>query len=139
MIDYLENMAPVAQAHIQWIDDYKELTDSYSSLSYSAKINELNKLLNRMEEIQISVEESAPPDILSGVKTKWNNECRLTLQAVYQIILALDKNMPQWIPEAYEILLEADELRQKWTEELSGLLGKHDIELTDPVYNSYYE
>ncbi len=136
--DYLESMAPVAQAHLQWIEDYERLTERYAVLGHSEKINELNKLLDRMEEIQIDVEESTPPSILSGVQNKWNRECRLTLQAVYQIILALDINKPEWIPEAYEFLLEADQLRKEWVEELSSLLDECDIEIADFPLGSYY-
>ncbi len=137
--DYLTSMTPVAQAHLQWLEDYEKLTESYDVLSNSEKIDGLNKLLDRMGEIQIDIEESNPPGILSGIKTKWNQECRLTIQAVYQISLALERNIPEWITEAYEFLLEADQLRKEWVENLSSLLDEYNIEVTDFPLSSYYK
>jgi hypothetical protein len=137
--DYLESMTPVAQAHIQWLEDYEKLTESYAVLSNSEKVEELNKLLDRMEEIQIDIQESTPPSILSGVKAKWNNECVKIVQAVYQMSLALEINRPEWIIEAYEFLLEADQLRKEWVEELSSLIDEYGIAVTDFPYGSYYK
>lgn len=137
--DYLESMTPVAQEHIQWLEDYENLTESYAVLSNSEKVEELNKLLDRMEEIQIDIEESNPPSILTGIKNKWNNECMKIIQAVYQMSLALERNIPEWITEAYEFLLKADQLRNEWLEELSSLLDKHSIQATDFPLGSYYK
>ncbi|GAI24116.1 unnamed protein product, partial [marine sediment metagenome] len=137
--DYLENMTPVAQAHLQWLEDYEKLTESYAVLSNSEKIDGLSKLLDMMEEIQICIEESTPPSILIGVKNKWSEECRLTLQAVYQISLALERNIPEWITEAYEFLLEADQLRKEWVDNLSSLLDEYNIEIIDFPLDSYYK
>lgn len=137
--DYLESMAPVAQAHLQWLDDYEKLTESYAVLSNSEKVEELNKLLDRMEEIQIDIEESNPPNILSGVKAKWNNECVKIVQAVYQMSLALERNIPEWITEAYELLLDADQLRNEWVDELSALLDKYNIGDSGFPLSGYYE
>lgn len=138
IIDYLDNMAPVAQAHAQWIEDYQILTELYAVLSNSEKMEELNKLLDRMEAIQIDIEQSKPPDILSGVKAKWNSECVKILQVVYQISLTLEIGKPEWITEAYEFLLEADRLRQEWKGGLSSLLDEYNIESTDFAYDSYF-
>jgi predicted regulator of amino acid metabolism with ACT domain len=137
--DYLESMTPVAQAHIQWLEDYEKLTESYAVLSNSEKVAELNKLLDRMEEIQIEIEESTPPSILNGVKARWNNECVKIVQAVYQMSLALERNLPEWITEAYEFLSQADQLRKEWVEELSNLIDKYSIEVTDFPLESYYK
>ena len=37
---YLENMAPVAQSHAQWLDDYEALTGMYAILSHNQKIED---------------------------------------------------------------------------------------------------
>lgn len=137
--DYLELMTPVAQAHLQWLEDYETLTESYSVLNNSEKIEELNKLLDRMEEIQIDIEGANPPSILAGVNNKWNRECVKIVQAIYQISLGLEKNIPEWITEAYEYLMEADQLRGEWVDELSGLLDKYNIEVSDFPLSGYYK
>lgn len=136
--DYLESMAPVAQEHLQWIEDYESLTESYPVLSNSEKINELNKLLDRMEEIQIDVEASTPPSALIGVKNKWNQECVKIVQAIFQMSLGLERNIPEWITQAYEFLIDADQLRKEWVDELSGLIDKYNIELSGFPFVSYY-
>lgn len=138
IILYLEDMAPVAQAHAAWLEDYETLTGLYAVMSQNQKIEELNKLLDRMEEIQIDIDESTPPDILGNIKTKWNSECHSILQAVYQLILGIERNNIEWISEAYELLLEAENARQQWKEELSNLLNENDIEIESTIFNSYF-
>ena len=138
IIDYLESTVVTAQAHIQWIDDYKTLTESYDELNQAEKVAELNNLLNRMEIIQANVEQSLPPGVLNSVKNRWNNECELVLQAVYYIILSLENHKAEWTTQAYEFLLEADELRLQWTDELAELLAKHAVAAPDFVYKSYF-
>ena len=138
IIDYLESTVVTAQAHSQWIDDYKTLTGRYGELSQTEKVAQLNQLLDRMEVIQADVDQSAPPGVLERVKSKWNNECELVLQAVYYIILGLENNKPEWSAEAYEFLLEADELRQEWTDELAELMEKNAIAAPDFVYKTYF-
>ncbi|MFC1846819.1 hypothetical protein ACFLYS_02020 [Chloroflexota bacterium] len=138
IIDYLESTVVTAQAHTQWIEDYKTLTESYGELSQAEKVARLNEQLDRMEVIQASVEQSAAPGVLDRVKNKWNSECNLVLQAVYQIILGFENNRPEWISEAYEFLLEADELRHQWVDELDSLLAKHAIAAPNFVYKSYF-
>ena len=137
MTDYLENMAPVAQAHAKWLEDYGALTGLYAVLSQSQKIEELNKLLDRMEEIQIGVDESTPPEILENIKAKWNSECRLILQAVLLLSYGIDNI--DWISQAYELLVEAETTRQQWKEELSNLLIKNDIEIEDTALSVYFD
>jgi len=132
--DYLENMAPVAQAHISWLEDYETLTEKYGVLSQSQKIGELNELLNRMQDIQINIDESTPPDILINIKTKWNGECHSILQAVYQLILGIERNNIEWISQAYELLSEADDARQQWKNELYDLLNKNGIKIEDTAF-----
>ena len=136
---YLENMAPVAQAHAKWLEDYEALTGLYAVLSQSQKIEELNKLLDRMEEIQTSVDESTPPDILRNIIAKWNSECHLILQAVFLLSQGIERNNIDWISEAYELLLEAENKRQQWKEELSNLLIENDIEIEDTTLSSYFD
>ena len=138
IVDYLESTVVTAQAHSQWIDDYKTLTGRYGELSQTEKVAQLNKLLERMEVIQADVEQSAPPGVLERVKSKWNNECKLVSQAVYQIILGFENNKPEWYTEAYEFLLEADALRRQWTDELAELMEKNAIAAPDFVYRSYF-
>jgi len=138
IIDYLESTITTAQAHNQWIEDYKTLTGLYGELSQAEKVTQLNKLLERMEVIQADVEQSTPPGVLDRVKHRWNSECNLVLQTVYQIILGFENNRPEWISKAYEFLLEADVLRRQWTDELDSLLAKHAIAAPDFVYKSYF-
>ncbi len=136
---YLENMAPVAQAHAKWLEDYEVLTGLYAVLSQSQKIEELNKLLDRMEEIRISVDESTPPEILGNIKAKWSSECHLIIQAVFLLSQGIERNNIDWISEAYELLLEAENKRQQWKEELSNLLIENDIEIEDTTLSSYFD
>ncbi|MCJ7769867.1 MAG: hypothetical protein MUO92_05315 [Dehalococcoidales bacterium] len=136
---YLENMAPVAQAHAKWLEDYEALTGLYAVLSQNQKIEELNKLLDHMEEIQIGVDESTPPDILGNIKAKWISECHLILQAVFLLSQGIERNDIEWISEAYELLLEAETTRQQWKEELSNLLIKNDIEIEDTALGVYFD
>ncbi len=136
--NYLENMAPVAQAHSSWLEDYGTLTELYAVMSQSQKIEGLNKLLDRMEEIQIDVDESTPPDILRNVITKWGSECRLILQAVYQLTLGIERTNIEWISEAYELLLEAENTRRQWKDELLNLLNENDINIEDTTLDSYF-
>ncbi len=136
---YLENMAPVAQAHAKWLEDYEVLTGLYAVLSQSQKIEELNKLLDRMEEIQIGVDESTPPDILENIKVKWGRESVLILQAVFLLNQGIERNNIDWISQAYELLLEADTTRQQWKEELSNLLIKNGIEIEDTALSVYFD
>lgn len=135
---YLESMAPLAQAHAQWLEDYEALTGLYAVLSHDQKIEELNKLLNRMEEIQIGIDDSTSPEILENIKAKWNSECRLILQAVFLLKQGIDRNNIDWISEAYELLMEAENKRQQWKEELSNLLDANDIGIEDTTHNSYF-
>jgi hypothetical protein len=137
--DYLEGMAPVAQAHLQWLDDYEALTENYAVLSTSEKVDELNKLLDRIEEIQIDVEASTPPSALAGVQNKWNQECVQIVQAIFLLSMGVERNMPGWITEAYEYLMEADQLRKEWVDELSGLLDKYNIGVSDFPLSGYYK
>jgi hypothetical protein len=136
---YLENMAPVAQAHAKWLEDYEALTGLYAVLSQSQKIEELNKLLDRMEEIRISVDESTPPEILGNIKAKWSSECHLIIQAVFLLSQGIERNNIDWISEAYELLLEAENKRQQWKEELSNLLIENDIEIEDTALSVYFD
>jgi len=135
---YLESTVVTAKAHIQWIDDYNDLTGRYGELSQAEKVAELNELLERMEVIQADVEQSVQPGVLDRVKNNWNNECNKVLQAVYQIILGFENNRPDWITEAYEFLLEADELRQEWTDELAELMEENALAAPDLVYKTYF-
>ncbi len=138
ILQYLESTVATAESHSQWIDDYNELTGRYGELSQSEKVTELNGLLERMEVIQVEVEQSAQPGVLDRVKGKWDNECNKVLQAVYQVILGFENNKPEWITEAYEYLLEADELRQEWTDELAELMEENAIAAPDFVYKTYF-
>lgn len=134
---YLENMAPVDRAHDQWLEDYEVLTGLYTILSQSQKIEELNKLLERMEEIQNDVDKSTPPGILENIKAKWNSECHLILQAFFLLIQGVERNNIEWISEAYELQLEAKNTRLQWKEDLSSFLIKHDIETEDIALSVY--
>jgi hypothetical protein len=136
---YLENMAPVAQAHAKWLEDYEALTGLYAVLSQSQKIEELNKLLDRMEEIQIGVDESTPPDILENIKVKWGRESVLILQAVFLLSQGIERNNIDWISQAYELLLEAENTRQQWKEELSSFLTNNDIKVEDTALSVYFD
>ena len=136
--NYLENMAPVAQAHSDWLEDYNTLTELYVVMSQSQKVEALNRLLDRMEEIQIDVGESTPPDVLENIVKKWGNECRLILQAVFQLSLGIERNNAEWISEAYELLLEAETTKQQWKDELSTLLNENDIKIEDTALDSYF-
>ena len=136
---YLESMAPVAQEHTKWLEDYEALTGLYAVLSQSQKIEELNKLLDRMEEIQIGVDESTPPDILENIKVKWGRESVSILQAVFLLSQGIERNNIDWISEAYELLLEAETTRQQWKEELSNLLIENDIEIEDTALSVYFD
>jgi hypothetical protein len=136
---YLESMAPAVQAHDKWLEDYQLLTELYTVLSQNQKIEELNKLLDRMEGIQAGVDESTPPDILENTKAKWNNECHLTLQAVFLLIQGIKDNNIEWISEAYELLLEAEKTRQQWEEDLSSFLINNDIEIKDTIFSIYFD
>lgn len=136
--DYLKNMTPVAQAHLQWLEDYEKLTENYAVLSNSEKIEELNKLLDRIEEIQIDIENSSPPSVLAGVNSKWNNECVKIVQGIFQMSLGLERNIPGWITEAYEYLTEADQLRKEWVDELSSLIAEYNIEVSDFPLSGYH-
>ena len=137
--DYLASMTPVAQAHIDWIEDNERTMDSYSNLSHSERVEVLNKLLGRIEEIQIDIQESNPPDKLSDIKKKWNKECWQFSNAIYTIIIAMNNGKPEQIPEASKILIaEANRLRQEWTEELSALLDEYDIEIADFPLDDYH-
>jgi len=69
--NYLENTAPVAQAHSDWLEDYETLTELYAVMSQNQKVEALNRLLDRMEKIQIDVDESTPPDVLENIAKKW--------------------------------------------------------------------
>jgi len=135
--NYLENTAPVAQAHSDWLEDYNTLTELYIVMSQNQKIEALNRLLDRMEKIQIDVDESTPPDVLGNIVTKWGNECRLILQAVFQLSLGVERNNTEWISEAYELLMEAENTRQQWKDELSTLLNENDIKIEDTTLGSY--
>ncbi len=134
---YLENMAPVAQSHTKWLEDYESLTGLYAVLSQSQKVEELNKLLGRMEEIQIGIDESTPPDILENIKAKWSSECRLILQAVFLLSYGIDNI--DWISQAYELLLEAETTRQQWKKELSSFLTNNDIKVEDTAISVYFD
>jgi hypothetical protein len=136
---YLENMAPVAQAHAKWLEDYEALTGLYAVLSQSQKIEELNKLLDRMEEIQIGVDESTPPDILENIKVKWGRESVLILQAVFLLSQGIERNNIDWISQAYELLLEAENTMQQWKEELSSFLTNNDIKVEDTALSVYFD
>ena len=136
--DYLENMAPVAQAHSVWLEDYVKLTELYAVMSQSQKIEALNKLLNRMEEIQINIEESTPPEILAHIITKWENECRLILQAIFLLAQGIDRNNIEWIGEAYELLQEAEHERVQWKDELLNLLDDNGIETEGTPLGSFF-
>lgn len=136
---YLENMAPVAQAHAKWLEDYEALTGLYAVLSQSQKIEELNKLLDQMEEIRISVDESTPPEILGNIKVKWSSECHLIIQAVFLLSQGIERNNIDWISQAYELLLEAENTRQQWKEKLSNLLIENDIEIEDTALSVYFD
>ena len=136
--DYLEEMAPVAQAHIKWRQDYNELTELYDTLSLNQKLEQLNLLLNRMEAIRLNVDASAPPGALSYIQSKWNDECFQTTQGIYNITLGLTLNNANYITQGYELLVEADTAHQQWQDELSKILDDNDIELTETVYNSYF-
>ena len=138
IIDYLESTLVTAQAHSQWIDDYTKLTGIYGELIQTEKVAKLNGLLGQMEEIQVDVEQSAPPAVMERIKSRWNNECELVLQAVYYIILGFENNKPEWSAEAYEFLLDADKLRQEWTDELAELMEKNAIAAPDFVYKTYF-
>ena len=135
---YLESMASVAQSHAQWLEDYEALTGMYAVLSHNQKIEELDELLNNMEEIQINIDESTPPEILEYIKVKWSSECRLILQGVFLLKQGIDRNNVDWIIEAYEFLMEAESTRQQWKEELSNLLDENDIEIESTILNSYF-
>ncbi len=136
---YLESMAPVAQTHAKWLEDYELLTGLYAILSKSQKIQELNKLLDRMEEIQISIDDSNPPDILGNIKAKWGSECHLILQAIFLLNQGIERNNIDWISEAYELLLEAENTRQQWKEELFEFLAKNDIKTEDAAFSVYFD
>lgn len=137
--NYLEDMAPVAQAHSDWLEDYDTLTELYAVMSQSQKIEGLNKLLDRMEKILIDVAESTPPDILENVLTKWDSECHLILQAAYQLTLGIERNNIDWISEAYELLIKAENTRQQWKDELLNLLNENGINVEDTIFNSYFD
>jgi hypothetical protein len=136
--DYLEEMAPTAQAHIEWRQDYNTLTELYDVLSLNQKLEQLNQLAFAMEDIRLSVEGSNPPTALSYMRARWHAECQKTVQGIYYIRLGLSDNNIQWITKGYESLAEADEARQQWQEELSKVLDENGITLADPVYNSYF-
>jgi len=136
--DYLEHLTPAAQKHSTWLEDYDSLTELYAIMSRSQKIEALNKLLGRMEEIQINIEGSAPPEILVHVINKWEDECRLILQAVFLIVQGVDKNNAQWISEAYELLKEAENKRLQWKDELLNLLNDNGIETKNAAINSFF-
>jgi hypothetical protein len=138
IVDYLESIVATAQAHSQWIDDYQTLTERYGELSQAEKVAELNELLERMEAIQADIDQSVPPGMLERIKNNWNNECNRVLQAVFQIVQGFENNQPEWITEAYVFLLEADDLRRQWTDELANLLASNAIAAPDFVYKSYF-
>ncbi len=137
--DYLENMAPVAEEHTKWLEDYALLTGLYNTMSQSQKIEELNGLLTRMEEIQTNIGKSIPSDILKHVISKWNDECRLILQALFLLIQGVDRNNIEWISQAYESLSEAEGKRQQWKQELSNFLKENDIEIEATLISVYFE
>ncbi len=136
--DYLEHLAPTAQEHSTWLEDYDSLTGLYALMSRIQKIEALNELLDRMDEIQINIEGSAPPEALAHVVNKWEDECRLILQAVFLIVQGIDKNNAQWISEAYELLQKAENKRLQWKDELLNLLNDNGIEAENAVINSFF-
>ncbi|UCG55488.1 MAG: Bax inhibitor-1/YccA family protein, partial [Dehalococcoidia bacterium] len=107
-------------------------------MSQNQKIEALNRLLDRMEEIQIDIEESSPPDILIHIITKWEDECRLNLQAIFLLVQGIDRSNLEWISEAYELLQEAENKRVKWKDELLNLLSDNGIETESAPLNSIY-
>jgi hypothetical protein len=136
---YLEHLAPVAREHSTWLEDYDSLSELYAILSRDQKIEALNKLLDRMEEIQTNIKESAPPEILVHVITKWEDECKLILQAVFQIVKGVEKNNTQWMSEAYELLQEAENKRFQWKDELLNLLNDSGIETENTAIKIFFK
>jgi len=136
--DYLGGMAPVAQAHIEWKQDYNALTELYDVLSLDQKLEQLNRLLDRMEAIRLNVDASNPPGALSYMQSRWNDECLNTTQGIYDITLGLTMNDTEYITQGYELLMEADTARQQWQNELSKILDDNDMALSDSIYNSYF-
>ena len=137
--EYLEEMAPFAQSHTEWLEDYEALTGMYGILSQSQKVEELNKLLGRMEEIQIGFDASTPPEILENIKVKWNNEAISIQQAIFLLSQGIERNNIDWISQAYELLLEAESTRQQWKDELSDILIKNNIETEDTALSVYFD
>ncbi|UCE97875.1 MAG: hypothetical protein JSV74_00640 [Dehalococcoidia bacterium] len=137
--DYLEHLAPVAREHSTWLEDYENLSELYVIFNRGQTIEALNKLLDRMEEIQTKIKESAPPEILVHVITKWEDECKLILQAVFQIVKGVEKNNTQWISEAYELLQEAENKRFQWKDELLNLLKDNGIETENTAINIFFQ
>jgi predicted RND superfamily exporter protein len=135
---YLENTASVAQAHNKWLKEYGALTELYIVLDQNKKIEDLNKLLDQMEEIKNDVDESTPPNKLESLRIKWSDECHLILQAIFLLIEGIERNNIEWISEAYDLLIEAENTRRQWKEYLSNLLINNDIEISDNAYSIYF-
>lgn len=137
--EYLEELAPAAQSHVQWLKDYQALTGMYGVLSQSQKVDELNKLLDRIEEIQIGIDQSAPPEVLKNIKEKWSEEGILLQRTMFLLSQGISRNNIDWISQAYELLLEAETERQQWQEALSNLLADNNIETEDNALSVYFD
>ena len=135
---YLEDMSPVAQAHLEWKKDYNALTEIYDVLSPNQKLEQLDSLMERIEQIRLDIEDSQQPEALDYIKAKWEEECRSTVQGIYDIRLGLQTNNVEWITDGYELLTQANEAGQQWQNELLKVLNDNGLTLADAVYSSYF-
>jgi len=128
ILDYIDTMLPVMEAHSDWYDDQNRLFQS-SDPDYSEFIVELRDLLDRMERIYMDVNTSTPPQVMRDFKRNWSRECQLGILAVGKLLQAVNEGNVDLVFEAQELMFEANDVKDKVTEELFDLVQEYDIDI----------
>lgn len=134
IIDYINTMSPVMGAHADWYDDQNRLFQS-SDPDYSEFMVELRDLLDRMEKIYMDVNTSTPPQVMREFKRNWSRECQLSILAVGKLLQAVNEGNVDLAFEAQELMFEANDVKDKVTEELFDLLQEYNIDIVDVFQN----
>ena len=130
IIDYINTMSPVMGAHADWYDDQNRLFQS-SDPDYSELMVELRDLLDRIEKIYMDVNTSTPPQVMREFKRNWSRECQLGILAVGKLLQAIDEGNVDLVFEAQELMFEANDIKDKVTEELFDILEQYNISPDD--------
>ena len=128
VIDYIDIMLPAMGAHADFYEDWYILMQTSNPDRYEL-IDEIGDMLNEMEDIYMDVNTSMPPPILREFKSKWSDECELSILALAKTIQALEENDRDLLFEAQELMFQANDAKYEATEELYDVIQQYDIEI----------